>query len=223
MKYAVTTLTAVALLIGGRVLEDRWQGEFRAVPVRLDLIAHDLDGWHGTDQQLQGLQAKWAQLGDGANPGYIDREYVHAATGRRLAVLLVWGRPDPVSEHTPDQCYPSAGFAPAADKVRESVDAEPPRPAADFYVQDFTKSGPDATRLRIYWAWNADGHWQAPDEPHEALGRHRQFYTYGGGVLFKLYVIREVSGDNDAADAETCREFLGVFLPEFRRHLFPGT
>jgi hypothetical protein len=223
MKYALTTLTAVILLVGGRFVEDRWKGEFKAVPVRLDSIAHDLDGWHGRDQKLEGQQAAWAQLGDGSNPGYIDRDYVHTATGRHVTVLLVWGRPDPVSEHTPDECYPSAGFAPVADKVKESVDAEASRPAAEFYVQDFAKTGPDSTRLRIFWSWNADGRWQAPDEPHEALARHHQYYTYGGGVLFKLYVIREMNGDAEAADAETCREFLSVFLPEFRRQLFPGS
>jgi hypothetical protein len=223
MKYALTTLAAVALLGGGRLLENRWQGEFESVPVRLDQISHDLDGWHGIDLKLEGQQASWAQLGDGVNPGYLDREYVDPKTGRRIAVLLVWGRPDPVSVHTPDECYPGAGFAPVSEKKKEEVDAESPRPAAAFYTQDFSKGGPDGTRLRIFWAWNADGHWQAPDHPHEDLARHHQFYTYGGGVLFKLYVIREMTGDGDAADADTCRDFLRVLLPEFRRQLFPGT
>jgi hypothetical protein len=218
MKYALTALAAVTLLIGGRAIEDRWSGEAQSVPNRLDGIAHKLEGWESRDLVLEGQQASWAQLS-----GYLDREYVHRATGRRLAILLVWGRPDPVSQHTPSQCYPSVGFAPANEVSREAVDAEPPHPAGEFFVQDFAKSGPDPTRLRIYWAWNADGHWQAPDDPHEALARHRQLYAYGGGVLFKLYVIREVTGEDEAADAETCREFLRLFLPEFRRQLFPGT
>jgi hypothetical protein len=223
MKYALTTVTAVILLVGGRIVEDRWQGEFKSVPVRLDLIARDLDGWHGRDLQLEGQQASWAQLGDGINPGYIDRDYVHTATGRRIALLLVWGRPDPVSEHTPDECYPGAGFTPVTEKKKETLDVEAPHPAADFYTQDFAKGGPDGTRLRIYWAWNADGRWQAPDHPHEDLARHHQFYSYGGGVLFKVYVIREMTGDDEAADTETCRDFLRVLLPEFRQRLFPGT
>jgi hypothetical protein len=219
VKYALTAAAAVALLVAGRAVEDRWSREASSVEVRLDDIARDLDGWVSRDLQLEGKQASWAQLS-----GYLDREYLHTATGRRVSVLLVWGRPDPVSQHTPEQCYPSAGFAPANEKSRQAIDAEPPRPAADFYTQDFARGSPDTTRLRIYWAWNADGHWQAPDDPHEDLGRHRQYYTYGGGVLFKLYVIREVGGDADAGpDAETCRDFLRVLLPEFRRRLFPGT
>jgi hypothetical protein len=218
MKYVLTSLVAVLLLVGGRAIEDRWKDESGSVSVRLDGIAHKLEGWDGHDHDLEGQQASWAQLS-----GYINREYVHAATGRRVAVLLVWGRPDPVSQHTPDQCYPSAGFKPANEMVREAIDAEPPRAAAEFFVRDYAKPGPDPRRLRIYWAWNADGHWQAPDDPHDALARHRQYYTYGGGVLFKLYVIREVTGEDDARDAETSKEFLRLILPEFRRELFPGS
>jgi hypothetical protein len=218
MKYALMTLIAVALLVGGRALEDRWKEKSGSVRVRLDTIAHDLGGWEARDYDLEGQQASWAQLS-----GYINREYVHPASGRRLAVLLVWGRPDPVSQHTPDQCYPSAGYAPVNEIAREAIDAEPPRPPAEFFTRDYAKGGPDPTRLRIYWAWNADGRWQAPDDPHDALARHRQYYSYGGSVLFKLYVIRDVSGENEARDAETCKEFLGLLLPEFRRQLFPDT
>jgi hypothetical protein len=225
MKYALSALAAVVLLVGGRAVEDRWKDEFQSAPVRLKLIEHKLGNWEGRDLQLEGQQASWAQLGDGSGDdlGYIDRDYVDTATGKHVSILLVWGRPDPISQHTPDQCYPSAGFTPANDKVREAIDAEAPRSPAEFYVQDFAKSGPDSARLRIYWAWNADGRWQAPEDPHEALGRHRQYYTYGGGVLFKLYVIREVTGEDGASDADASKDFLRVLLPEFRRQLFPGT
>jgi hypothetical protein len=222
MKYALTVGAAVILLVAGRAVEDRWHEKFDSVQDRLDRISRDLNGWEGRDLKLVGQQASWAQLGDGIHPGYIDREYVHAATGRRVTLLLVWGRPDPVSQHTPEQCYPSAGFEPAAERERLSLELEPSRPAGEFFTRDFAKTGPDPMRLRIYWTWNADGKWQAPDEPHEALARHRQFYTYGGGVLFKLYVIREVTGGDDA-DGETCQEFLREVLPEFRRQLFPET
>jgi hypothetical protein len=218
MKYTLITTVAVTLLVGGRVLQDQWKEKSGSVQVRLETIAHELNGWEARDYDLEGQQASWAQLS-----GYINREYVHRSTGRKLAMLLVWGRPDPVSQHTPDQCYPSAGFAPVSEMEREAIDAEPPQPAGEFFSRDYAKSGPDPTRLRIYWAWNADGRWQAPDDPHDALGRHRQFYTYGGGVLFKLYIIRDVSAEGDARDADTCKEFLRLFLPEFRRQLFPGT
>ncbi len=216
MKYALTAAAAVALLVAGRAVEDRWGRETESVKVRLDDIPKSLDGWEGQDLVLEGQQASWAQLS-----GYLDRVYVHTPTGRRVSVLLVWGRPDPVSQHTPEQCYPSAGFAPANKRTQQPLDVEPSRPA-EFFSQDFAREGPDATRLRIYWAWNADGHWQAPEDPHEALARHRQYYKYGGGVLFKLYVIREMTGEaDDGSDAETCRDFLRALLPEFRRHLFP--
>jgi hypothetical protein len=223
MKYALTATVAVILLMGGRAVENRWQEKFDSVEDRLDRISLHLNGWDGRELQLEGQQASWAQLGDETHRGYINRHYVHAATGRHVSMLLVWGRPDPVSQHTPEQCYPSAGFEPATERERVPVDLEAPRPAGEFYLRDFAKGGPDPMRLRIYWAWNADGNWQAPDEPHEALARHRQFYTYGGGVLFKLYVIREMTGGDEASDAEACQDFLRELLPEFRRQLFPET
>jgi hypothetical protein len=223
MKYALRATAALILMVGGRLLEHRWYEEFQSVQGRLELISHDLDGWEGHDHALEGQQASWAQLGDRNSPGYINREYFHPATGRRVNLLLVWGRPDPISEHTPDQCYPSAGFKPVTDLTRKALDVEPPRPPEAFFHREYAKEGPDSARLKIYWAWNADGRWQAPDDAHEALARHRQYYTYGGCGLMKLYVIREVSGDDEAKDADTCEEFLRVLLPEFRRQLFPGT
>jgi hypothetical protein len=218
MKYLLTAAAAVLILIGGRAIEDRWASEFETVPIRLSDISHTLGDWEGHDLKLGEGQQSWAQL-----KGYLNRVYVNKATRQQVSVLLVWGRPDPISQHTPDQCYPSAGFQPVTELARKTVDVEPPRPAAEFLTQDFANEGPDTARLRIYWAWNADGRWQAPDDPHEALARHRQYYKYGGEGLFKLYVIREVNPGEVATDADICQEFLRVFLPEFRRHLFPDT
>jgi hypothetical protein len=147
--------------------------------------------------------------------GHLARRYRNRLNGGAVSVLLVCGRPGPVAVHTPDVCYDGAGYDLAAPPARFAVSSDPALPPAEFWVADFLRvESAVPTRLRIFWAWSADGAWNAPDNPRLAFARFP--------ALYKLYVLREAAVAGERPEDEPCTEFLRRLLPELAKCLFPG-
>jgi hypothetical protein len=66
--------------------------------------------------------------------------------------------------------------------------------------------------LRLYWGWSDSAAWKAAEDPRIQFARCP--------VLHKLYVVRELSGYNEANRPEPCEEFLQVLTPVLQRVLF---
>jgi hypothetical protein len=196
----------------------RWQPS-RApeeAAARLARVPLTVGEWQGEDQTLDARVVAKAELS-----GYVMRRYVHRPTGAAVSVLLVCGRPGPVSVHTPDVCYGGAGFALAAPPAHHTVTppADPlrgyPAGPASFWVGRFEKSGAAVSeRLRILWAWNAAGDWAAPDNPRLTFA--------AAPALYKLYVVRSVADLNEPLDDDPAVTFLRQFLPAVETCLFPA-
>jgi hypothetical protein len=159
--------------------------------------------------------------------GYRVRRYENRRKGQSVTVLLVCGRAGPVSVHTPDLCYPDAGYeliegpvhvALGPSVVSSVSSAKSPGPGAQFQAGTFGKSsvtGETAGALRIIWGWNATGAWQAPDNPRWSFARYP--------ALYKLYVVRETRArESFRPEEDPCVDFLKVFLPELDWGLFPA-
>jgi len=133
---------------------------------------------------------------------YVHRSYVHRRRGTVVSLLIVAGRPGPISVHTPDVCYRGAGYEPAANPERTRLDDLP----VEFWSALFEQRGGTAAPLRILWCWN-DGHgWQAPDQPRLAFGSAR--------ALYKLYVVRQKAPNEKPSDPDPSIDFLRALLPE---------
>ncbi len=178
-----------------RWLPDRAADEAAARLARVPLAVGD---WQAEEQRLDERQVQKAEV-----TGHLLRHYTHKGTGAALSVLMVCGRPGPVSVHTPDVCYGGAGYALTAPATRHTVRASPP---AAFWVGNFRKVGaPFPEHLRIFWAWSAGGDWTAPDNPRIAFGR--------AAALYKLYVVRPITDVNEAPEKDVGADFLRQFLP----------
>lgn len=107
-------------------------------------------------------------------------------------LLVGWSRD--MAVHTPDACYPGAGFvmdtSPQPFSLTygsEKGSAELPAAhlrQAEFTTAIFTKSEPTGvTRLRVFWSWHDGRGWQSPKFPR---------WTFGGQrPLVKLYLVAE--------------------------------
>ena len=138
--------------------------------------------------------------------GYSWRRYQNTATGDAVSVLLLCGRPGPLSVHTPDACYGGGGYEMAAPPRRVTAQA------AEFWTARFRKSGSATPEdLRIWWSWNAAGAWKAADSPRLDFARFP--------VLYKLYVIVEDASAARSADAKSCPELLDHLLPALDKAL----
>lgn len=143
--------------------------------------------------------------------GDLSRTYWNPRTQEEVSVYLICGPSRHVAVHNPKACYTSSGFR-MEDKV--AVYKIPfGDTAAEFRTAVFLKEDATATQpLRVFWAWTADGNWEAPEWPRMKFG--------GRTALNKVYLIcRSTPGekieDNPAYD------FAREFLPVVTRLLYP--
>src|ERR1700693_1782330 len=128
----------LVLLVGALegVWTDRWgrSTELQSAVARLENVPLDLGEWKGKNLDLDADQVAGAQLS-----GYLYRQYVHKPTGNTVSILLVCGRPGPISVHTPDVCYRGAGFEAAAAPLKQRIPADSPEDQGEFWTARFQK------------------------------------------------------------------------------------
>jgi hypothetical protein len=146
------------------------------------------------------------------------RRYVNRRDGTEVTAILMCGHRSRIAVHTPEVCYRAAGYDLIDTALPYLVKAAgPAADPAEFRTSLFALqgSGPEAKRLRIFWAWNATGQWQAP------AGDARWTFR-GAPFLYKLYIVHEVAGHGGRLDGDAGAVFLSQLVPELRRTLFPA-
>jgi hypothetical protein len=198
----------IASGIAHGLCSDRWSTaeELPAAVARMDRLPTTLDDWDGSDVELEPGATQRAEIA-----GSLVRRYVQRSTGQEMLVMLVCGRPGPISVHTPDVCYQGAGYRMAGNRARQQV-ALPSGETVPFWKASFVKeSFPGKDELRIWWSWHAGGAWQTAGEPRLAFARFP--------VLHKLYVIYRVSW-RDRSAADPTPAFAQRLLAELKRTVF---
>lgn len=132
--------------------------------------------------------------------GHVSRLYRHRGTGRLATVFAVCATPHDASGHTPDRCYPGAGFQAEEAESRRSVTLADGR-TADVFTGTFAKAG---QTLRIFWTYGGDGRWIAP--PIARLG------LAGRPLVYKLYVIIDATAVGAAEATATGEAFVAELL-----------
>jgi hypothetical protein len=204
-----TVVAFVAVLTAGLV-PGLWTGRWGssaaldAVPDRLAAVPTAVGPWSARDLDVtpRELQATEAA-------GILRRRYVNARTGSVVSLLIVAGRPGPVSLHTPDVCFPSAGFEPAGDAQQVDVSETGDKMKA----LRFQKTAPAPVYLRVLYGWSASGTWSVPDNARWTFAR--------SPVLYKLYVVRDLTQADEPLDDDAAVGFLRELLPSLRTGLFP--
>jgi exosortase len=207
---------AILLVISSGISYGRWTDRWRVSPTltlavsRLEQLPTTIGAWKGRTQavDLRAMDAASIQ-------GIVSRSYENSRTGEAITLVLVCGRPGPVSVHTPEICYPGAGYKIVQPQpVRITLDPDPRTSSAEFLAADFeNRRALPADNLRIYWAWNADGVWRAPDSPRLVFATRP--------VLYKLYLVSRTTPDPEFSMQGSTKEFLQQLLPELDSLMFP--
>lgn len=191
------------------VFTHRWGSspDLDVAAARLDDVPISFADWQG--EAAKPLSAREVELAGFAR--YIHRSYTNRKSGTAISILLACGPPGPLSVHTPDVCYRGSGYqAVGGVAKRGPFDA-----GAELWAGKFSKpNSASFTELHVLWCWNAGSGWQAPHSPRVALA--------GSGAVYKLYVVQEVTRDDERAE-RVSGEFLGQLLPELNKRLFPGS
>ena len=207
-------LLAVPLVVAFGITEGRWTNrwgwsdELDQATARLAGVPREVGDWEGHDDTLNPRSVVQAGV-----TGYVLRHFENRRTGAAVSMLLVCGPSGPTSLHSPDVCYPGAGYAMAGPPERHGVRSKGLDQRDEFWVTRFQRGGPAPDPVRVYWAWTAAGDWQAPDSPR---------LRYAGlPALYKLYVIRPLARADETMADDPSTDFMRTFLPEVRKALFP--
>ena len=194
---------------------DRWSDPAFSIQEfadRLSKVPMKIGDWEGTDQVV----ASQSIRGSGA-VGHVSRVYRNTETKQFVSLWFICGHPRDISMHTPDVCYPAAGFTQQDQKIRYSISSDDtPEEAGEFFTAIYRKEDIRTNRLeRVFWAWsrpNTSG-WSAPDSPRIAFG--------GVEALYKMYFISPLADRTETVDKNASIEFAKLFMPEVRKVLFP--
>ncbi len=214
MKNTILVTAAMTILIGTGWVHGRWTNRWRPTP-ELAKVAGQLQTLPATigDWKLeQTREIPPRELAMTGAVGYVSRVYTNSGKGQSVIVLVLTGMPGDISTHTPDVCYPGAGYVlgPAEEHVR--LYGSPERNAV-FRTATASKGGASPSILRIFWTWRSSKGWSAPEGARWVFAAEP--------LLTKLYVVRDTRGAAADPKEDPCNEFIPRLLAELDPLLDP--
>lgn len=202
---AAAMIVVATTYLHGRMTE-RWGG--RNVTVELqqaaDLLEDRFPMQAGAWESEKDLTADPEELTQAGAVGYVSRSFRHGEGELpTVAAFVVCATPHKASGHTPDRCYPGAGFEIGETEHRESITLADGRPA-EVFNGTFRKSG---QTLRVFWTYGVNGGWVAPQIARIELA--------DASAVYKLYVIVDETNIPPGQGARACTDFLRQALPAF--------
>ncbi len=207
---------ALVLIVAAAIVQGTWTerwGEFPELALyasQLKNVRLQIGDWTGEDQEDSDTDRKVLELAGAV--GSLSRTYRNERN-EQVSIFIVCGRLDDVFFHTPDRCYPAAGFETNGDVTQQSI--ETGSGVADFKTAMFLKADPGGNQnLRVYWTFNANGEWVAPAE-------HRWSFA-GQRAMYKVYVVSPITGRESAVDKNPAVDFIQVLIPELNKAIEPA-
>ncbi len=209
-----TTVGAVLIILTTIVqgfLTDRWWSseseQMKAFADALQRVPIRIGDWEV--QQITDMDPREREAAGAV--GDLSRTYRNPHTQEVVSVYLICGPSRSVAVHTPEACYVSSGFR-IEDKI-QPYDIPFANTKGEFRTATFLKEDPTGSQLlRVFWAWNATGQWEAPEWPR---------MKYGGRTpLNKVYFIARSAPGEPVAESPALA-FAKEFLPVVTALLFP--
>jgi hypothetical protein len=140
------------------------------------------------------------------------RTYRNSSTGVSLTVLILYGPAKYVFGHSPEVCYPAAGYRPAANPSYHGIQVGETSPAS-FRSEVFVKNGDYQERLEeVYYSFFQANHW-TPDP----LSNWKDFRHHPS--MFKIQIQRRVIKGEWRDVNNPTEQFLKVLLPELNKRI----
>jgi len=158
--------------------------ESKASPFPLSEIPKELGSWHAVEGSDTGLDPETARVAGSSD--HIIRCYTDYKTGETVSILVLYGLASSVFAHTPDVCYPAAGYIP-----KTAVDRELSLPGSAtlvrFRASLFVKTVAGLSQYReVLCTFFHNGTWLP-----EGASRWKMFRYHPG--MFKIQIERITS------------------------------
>src|SRR5262249_12728181 len=154
--------------------------ELAAAVERLRDVPQSLGDWQGSAQTFD--EAGLRQSGIKGHAAY---KYRNSISHEELSMLIVCGRPGPISVHTPDVCYGGAGYRPSSDRHKKQVALADGRTVSVWTQRFKLPANMGSSEIEVCWVWNGGDGWMAPESSRWKFS--------GCAALYKLYLVRELS------------------------------
>jgi hypothetical protein len=202
-----TLAAAVVLVAGVTILQglwtDRWGGRDGGAALERDaaILESAFPQRFGDWEFEQELESNPKELERAGAVGHVARRYRNVRTKGIVSVFVVCATPHDASGHTPDRCYPGAGFEIGESEHRQTVPLAGGRKAETFNGT-FRKQG---QTIRIFWTYGGDGTWVAPQIARIELA--------GRDAVYKIYAIIDETRLKGGQSMKESADFLGALLP----------
>lgn len=209
----VILAAAVAVVAAATAVQGRWTE--RWAPISRDeviaaarLLEERFPAKFGEWEAERELESDPKELEAAGAVGHISRLYRNNRTKARVSAFVVCALPYDASAHTPDRCYPGAGFTIGESEHRVKVKYGEGR-EVEALTGTFAKAG---QTLRIFWTYGVgsdagDGQldWIAPQLPRIALS--------GEPSVYKLYAIADQTRIGTSQSMVECEGFISQLAP----------
>jgi hypothetical protein len=215
---AVAALAAAVLLVIGATLvqgiwTDRWsdRNASETLTRAARILERSFPNQFGDWEFERELESDPKELDRAGAVGHVSKLYRNVRTKARVSAFVVCATPHDASGHTPDRCYPGAGFEIAESEHRQAVPLQDGRNAETF-TATFRKQG---QTIRVFWTYGVGGQWVAPQIARIELA--------GTDSVYKLYAIIDETRISGAQATLECIDFLAALLPEIDKGVADAT
>lgn len=177
----------------------------RQSPFSLDQIPESLMSWKGqpTEMDEQIVRAT-------GSTDRLTRRYVDQRTGVSLDVIVLYGPTSDMFIHSPELCYPKAGFQAFGESQERAIPIGPG--SVPFRSLAYLKGEGGQTEIQeIYYAWRYNGHWStsvsSPKDSERIPG------------MYKVQLARRISATESREFDNPIEAFLELLIPEIERRI----
>ncbi len=186
-----------------RRIENALETGRRVARLDLETVPNTLGPWRGEAFRIDEQIAR----GTGADQ-IVTRRYVNENTGAVVELILLYGPAGEMFIHSPEICYPSAGYELVAGPDLKEVDTVP------FRALAYRKGeGVSSDLQEVYYSWRHGGRW-SPE-----VGIRKRFERIPS--MYKVHVARKATARERRDIGNPCESFLTFLMPELRNRLEP--
>lgn len=179
--------------------------ESENAPFPLSSFPRTLGEWQAAEGLESTLDPEVARIAGSAD--HLIRTYVNETSGERAEVLVLYGSAFLVWAHTPDACYPAAGFRQVSPPQDIDIQVPSSTTTARFRMQNFVKlKAGQSFHQEVYHSFLNAGRWDV-----EMYKNWKSFRYHPG--MFKIQVQCQGSATANA-DNTSVRELLGRIVSE---------
>lgn len=220
--HLATFGVAAAILIGVTLVQggftERWAPASRdRIEQAAKLLETQFPKTFNDWAEEQELESDPKELDRAGAVGHISRLYLNGRSKARVSAFVVCALPHDASGHTPDRCYPGAGFTVGESEHRVTIPVGEGR-TVEAFTGTFVKAG---QTLRIFWTYGVPG--ETPATPLEWIAPTiARIALNGEPFVYKLYAIADQTRVGTSQSMLECETFISQLVPALDASLAAG-